>query len=67
MPLSITQTVLAESGAFSAWDKVEAIQDFLINGNSTTTFIRNNDPVIPNFTSDTENDLTNYILNNAKE
>ena len=58
MPLSITQAVLAESGAFSAWEKVEAIQDFLINGNNTTTFIRNNDPVIPNFVSETENDLT---------
>ena len=67
VPLSITQAVLAESGAFSAWEKVEAIQDFLINGNNTTTFIRNNDPVIPNFVSETENDLTHYILNNTKE
>jgi len=46
VPNSITQAVLSESGAFSAWEKVEAIQDFLINGNNTTTFLRNNDPVI---------------------
>jgi len=58
--------VLSESGAFSAWEKVEAIQDFLINGNNTTTFIRNNDPVIP-IDSDTESDLTHYILNNTQE
>jgi len=67
VPLSITQAVLSESGAFSAWEKVEAIQDFLINGNNTTTFTRNNDPVIPNFGSDTENDLTYFILNNTQE
>ena len=67
VPLSITQAVLAESGAFSAWEKVEAIQDFLINGNNTTTFLRNNDPVVPNGFSDVENDLTHYILNNTKE
>ena len=67
IPLSITQAVLSESGAFSAWEKVEAIQNFLINGNNTTTFLRNNDPVIPNFFSETENDLTYYILNNTQE
>ena len=67
IPNSITQAVLSESGAFSAWAKVEAIQDFLINGNNTTTFLRNNDPVILDSESDTDNDITNYILNSSHE
>ena len=38
---TITQAVLNESGWTSAWDQIEAIQQFLINGNNTTTFLRN--------------------------
>jgi len=38
---TITQAVLNESGWTSAWDQIEAIQEFLINGNNTTTFLRN--------------------------
>ena len=67
IPSSITQAVLSESGAFSAWEKVEAIQNFLINGNSTTTFLRNNNPVTPIVESNNESDLTYYILNNTQE
>ena len=37
----ISWSVLNESGWTSAWDQVEAIQQFLINGNNTTTFLRN--------------------------
>jgi hypothetical protein len=35
--------VINESGAFSAWDKILAIQDYLINGNATTKFTLNYD------------------------
>lgn len=66
VPNSITQAVLSESGAFSAWEKVEAIQDFLINGNNTTTFLRNNDPVIIDGI-ESDGDLTYVILNNTNE
>jgi len=38
---TITQAVLNESGWTSAWDQIEAIQEFLINGNNSTTFLRN--------------------------
>ena len=66
VPNSITQAVLSESGAFSAWEKVEAIQDFLINGNNTTTFLRNNDPVLLSGAED-QSDITRHILNNTFE
>ena len=66
IPNSITQAVLSESGAFSAWEKVEAIQDFLINGNNTTTFLRNHDPAVLDG-SETGSDLTYVILNSTKE
>ena len=65
--VSVTQTVLNDSGAFSAWEKVVAIQNFLINGNNTTAFTRNYDGVQPNLWHDYESDLTYYILNNTQE
>lgn len=37
----IAWNVVNESGWSSAWDQVVAIQQFLINGNNTTTFLRN--------------------------
>ena len=40
---SITWSVINETGWSSAWDQVEAVQQFLINGNNTTTFLRNHD------------------------
>ncbi len=39
----IAWQIVNESGYSSAWDQVEAIQQFLINGNNTTTFLRNYD------------------------
>jgi len=66
VPNSITQAVLSESGAFSAWEKVEAIQNFLINGNNTTTFLRNHDSALLDG-SDSGSDITYVILNNTKE
>ena len=66
----ITMEVINESGAFTAWDKVLAIQDFIINGNSTTNFTLNhdgsgrNDNHIP---GSQERDLAHWILNTTKE
>ena len=37
----IAWDVVNETGWTSAWDQVVAIQQFLINGNNTTTFLRN--------------------------
>ena len=37
----IAWTILNETGYTSAWDQVVALQQFLINGNNTTTFLRN--------------------------
>ena len=39
----ITWSVINETGWNSAWDQVVAVQQFLINGNNTTTFLRNHD------------------------
>lgn len=36
--MAITNQVVSSSGAFSAWDKIEAVSDFLTNGNSTVQF-----------------------------
>ena len=63
---SITATVINESGAFSAWDRVSAIQDFIINGNSTTTFLRNHNGTEVGVLDD-EDDLSYWILNNSFE
>jgi len=57
----ITNTVI--SGAVSAWDKAVAIQDFLQNGNSTTTFLLNFDgSALP-----MAEDVTNHVLTAAFE
>ena len=34
----ITNQIISASGAFSAWEKIEAIADFIINGNETVQF-----------------------------
>lgn len=34
----ITNQIISSSGAFSAWEKIEAIADFIINGNETIQF-----------------------------
>ena len=63
---AITTTIINESGAFSAWDRVSAIQDFIINGNSTTTFLRNHNGTEVGL-ADGEDDLSFWILNNSLE
>ena len=40
---NITDAVISDAGAVSAYDKAVAIQDFLLNGNSTTEYLRNYD------------------------
>ncbi|DAC24218.1 MAG TPA: transglutaminase domain-containing protein, partial [Candidatus Poseidoniales archaeon] len=34
----ITNQIISSSGAFSAWEKIEAIADFIVNGNETIQF-----------------------------
>ena len=40
---NITFAVINDAGAVSAYDKAIALQDFLLNGNGTTQFLRNYD------------------------
>lgn len=55
----IAWAVVNESGWSSAWDQVVALQQFLISGNNTTTFLRNHagsnrsDSAETNYLSDT--------------
>lgn len=63
----ITQSVINDSGALSAWDKVSAIANFLTNGNDTFTFLRNNNGTeVPDMVED-EGDLAYWMLNNSFE
>ena len=64
---AVTQTVINESGAFTAWDKVLAIQDFLINGNSTTNFTLNHDGSGRTDGLEADSDIAHWILNTTKE
>jgi transglutaminase-like putative cysteine protease len=63
----ITQQVITESGAVSAWDKIIAIQDFIINGNDTITFLRNHDGSSRPTGSDMDSDISHWILNSSFE
>ena len=63
----VTQTVINESGAFTAWDKVLAIQDYLINGNATTNFTLNYDGSGRADGLDEDSDITHWILNSTQE
>ena len=63
----ITQQILDESGAISGWDKVSAIQDFIINGNDTTTFLRNHDGSGREEGMGNDSDIAHWILNSSKE
>ena len=63
----ITQSVINESGALSAWDKVSAIADFLTNGNDTFTFLRNNNGTEAPDRVEDEGDLAYWMLNNSFE
>ena len=64
---NLTQSVLDQSGAVSAWDKVSAIQNFLINGNETITFLRNHDGSGRADGLWNESDVTHWILNTSHE
>ncbi len=59
---NVTNAVISEAGATSAWQKAEAIQDFLINGNGSTEFVldSNGSSAVNSF------DLTNHLLFAAK-
>ena len=63
----ITQSVINDSGALSAWGQISAIQDFLINGNETITFLRNhNGSRVPDSIGD-DGDVSHWILNSSFE
>lgn len=64
---NITQQVINSSGAVSAWDKIIAIQDFIINGNETFTFLRNHDGSSRPNDLGSESDLSHWILNSSLE
>ncbi len=64
---NLTQTVLNQSGALSAWDKVAAIQDFLTNGNDTITFLRNHDGSKRVDGLGTDSDISHWLLNSSHE
>ena len=40
---NITNAIINDAGAVSAYDKAVAIQEFLLNGNGTTEYLRNYD------------------------
>lgn len=63
----ITQDVLNQSGALSAWDKISAIQDFLVNGNETITFLRNYDGSGRTDGLGSDSDVSYWILNSSHE
>ncbi|MEE3310396.1 MAG: transglutaminase domain-containing protein, partial [Candidatus Thermoplasmatota archaeon] len=60
---NITFAVLNDAGAVSAYDKALALQDFLLNGNATTEYLRNHDGSALPF----EEDLTFHLIVAAKE
>jgi len=64
---NITQQVINNSGAVSAWDKIAAIQDFLINGNDTITFLRNHDGSSRLNGLGSDSDISHWILNSSFE
>ena len=64
---TVTQEVLNQSGALSAWDKITAIQDFLTNGNETITFLRNYDGSGRLDGLGSDSDVSYWILNSSHE
>ena len=60
---NVTNGVISDAGAVSAWEKVVAIQDFLINGNGSTTFVLNSNGSNPAGAPD----LANHLLMDAKQ
>jgi len=71
--VQVTETVINESGALTAWDKVLAIQDYLVNGNDTTTFTLNHDGsgrmdmLEGSEISLEDTDIAHWILNSTQE
>lgn len=63
----VTNTVINESGALTAWDKVLAIQDYLVNGNDTTEFILNNDGSGRMDGLNEDSDIAHWIVNSTKQ
>ena len=59
--------MINESGAFSAWDKVLALQDYLINGNSSTKFALNHEGSGRIDGQDEDSDIAHWILNTTLE
>ena len=64
---NITQDILDQSGAISAWDKVTAIQDFIVNGNDTFSFLRNHYGSGREGGLGIDSDVTHWILNSSRE
>ena len=64
---NVTNAVINEAGALSSWDKVNAIQDFLINGNDTTKFLRNYDGSARLDGLGIDSDISHWILNSSLE
>ena len=60
---NITFAVINEAGAVSAYDKAVALQEFLLNGNGTTEYLRNHDGSALPFGED----LTFHLIVAAKE
>ena len=66
----VTMDVINDSGAFTAWEKTLAIQNFLINGNSTLNFTLNHDGSGRNDNhpiGSPERDIAHWILNTTRE
>ena len=64
---NVTNAVINEAGAISSWDKVVAIQDFLINGNDTTKFLRNYEGSARIDGLGIDSDISHWILNSSLE
>ncbi|HJM24283.1 MAG TPA: transglutaminase domain-containing protein [Candidatus Thalassarchaeaceae archaeon] len=65
--INLTQDVLDASGAISAWDKVSAIQDFIVNGNDTFSFLRNHHGSGRVDGLGNDSDITHWVLNSSRE
>lgn len=63
----VTQTIVNDSGAISAWDKVSAIASFISDGNDTISFLRNNNGTVVPSGLEEESDLAYWMLNNSLE
>lgn len=62
---NITQSVITSSGALSAWEKMEALSDFIENGNSTFTPRLNYDG--SGYPQGGGPDLVQFVLIDSKE